>query len=41
MKSKTVSNEMIATVESLILDSVCDAMVIGFNQYICGRKYLK
>ena len=27
---------MIATVESLILDSVCDAMVIGLNLYICG-----
>ena len=39
MKSKRVSNDMIATVESLILDSVCDAMVIGFNLfnlYICG-----
>ena len=32
---------MIATMESLILNSVCDAMVIGFNQYICGWKYLK
>ena len=27
---------MIATVESLILDGVCDAMVTGLNLYICG-----
>ena len=36
MKSKRVSNEMIATVESLVLDGVCDAMVNGLNLYICG-----
>ena len=36
MKSKRVSNEMMATVESLILDGVCDAMVIGLNLYIWG-----
>ena len=27
---------MITTVESLILDGVCDAMVTGLNLHICG-----
>ena len=31
MKSKRVSNEIIATVESFTLDGVCDPVVSGLN----------
>ena len=35
MKSKTVNNEMITTVESFTLDGVCDAMVIKWFKPAC------